>query len=192
MGTSESVHMANDSGQNIYVIASLNPDWAIVDVITDIGLFFVGVEEIKAVVGAAELPETLSTIRDLFNFLNIARKLVMGMIAAGTRPAEAGIALLNTFQKISIKISHGDFKNVKSDGVLSIYLSADGIASLAGAKTVSVVVMSEDGKQLAMWNTGADDSWIATRDQRIVRSKYGTIWQDDPNAGTVDWKVPTK
>jgi len=56
MGTSQSVYMANGSGQDIYVMASLNPDWAIVDVIVDIGLLLVGVAEIKGVIMAAELP----------------------------------------------------------------------------------------------------------------------------------------
>src|SRR5437762_347732 len=38
-----------------------------------------------------------------------------------------------------------------------------------------------------MWTTEADDSWIATRGQRIVRSKYGSVWQRDPDAGTIVW-----
>ncbi|KAI0314869.1 hypothetical protein OF83DRAFT_406031 [Amylostereum chailletii] len=189
MGVSHSVYMANAAGQEIYVMASLNPDWAIVDFVTDIGLLFVAVGEIKAVATAAELPETLVTLRDLYEFLKIAAKLLSASISAGTRPGEAALALLDAFKKTSIPIANGDHKNVKDEGVLGIYLSADGIASLFGASTVSVIVMSGDGKQVAMYNTGADDSWIATNEEKIVRSKYGSIWQQDPGAGTVEWPV---
>ncbi|KAI0884571.1 uncharacterized protein GGS22DRAFT_144192 [Annulohypoxylon maeteangense] len=192
MGISHSVYMANGSGQDIYVMASLNPEWAIVDFIVDIGLLYVGVEEIKGVVMAAELPETLATFRDLYEFLNIARKLIMGMIAAGTRPGEAAMALLDAFKKTSIRIPYDEYKDVERDSILSIYLSADGVASLVGAENVSVMVMSGDGKQLAMWDTNADHSWIATKDGKIVRSKYGTIWQQDPAEGSVEWSVIKK
>lgn len=109
MGTSHSVYVANNSGQDIYVMASLNPDWAIVD----IGLLAYGVEEIKGVDMAAELPETLATLRDLYDFLNIARKLLIGMAATGSRPGEAALALINAFKRTAIKISNGDCKDVE-------------------------------------------------------------------------------
>ncbi|KAL1738594.1 hypothetical protein HDZ31DRAFT_50739 [Schizophyllum fasciatum] len=189
MGASQSVYMANDSGQPIYVMASLNPDWAIVDFVTDIALLFVGVEELKAVTTAAELPEALVTIRDLYEFLKIAAKILSGTLSVGSRGPEAALALVEAFSKCSIPISYGDYKNVKDEGVLGMYLSASGIAGLLGASTVSVMVLSGDGKQLAMWNTGSDDSWITTGDQEIVRSKYGSIWQRDPDAGRVSWPV---
>lgn len=83
-----------------------------------------------------------------------------------------------------MKIPDQDYKDVHSDNFLN-YLNADGVASVAGAETVSVMVLSGDGKQLAMWNSGSDASWIATDHKRVVRSKYGTIWQQDPAAGTV-------
>ncbi|TRM67979.1 hypothetical protein BD626DRAFT_109000 [Schizophyllum amplum] len=189
MGSSQSVYMANASGQKNYVMASLNPDWAIVDFITDIGLLFVGVEELKAVTTAVELPEALVTIRDLYEFLKIAAQILSGTLSVGSRGPEAALALVEAFSKTSIPIDYGDYKNVKDEGVLSMYLSASGIAGMLGASTVSVMVLSGDGKQLAMWNTGADDSWITTDEQEIVRSKYGSIWQRDPGAGTVGWLV---
>ena len=189
MGASQSVYMANGSGQNIFVMASLNPDWAIVDFITDIGLLLVGVEELKAVTMLGELPEALVTIRDLYEFLKIAAKILSGTLSVGSRGPEAALALVDAFSKTSIPIAYGDYKNVKDEGVLGMYLSASGIAGLLGASTVSVMVLSGDGKQLAMYNTGSDDSWIATDRQEIVRSKYGSIWQQDPDAGRQSWPV---
>jgi hypothetical protein len=65
-----------------------------------------------------------------------------------------------------------EYKNVEEEGILEIYLSPSGIADL-GVSTLSAMVLtvSGDGKQLAIWNTGSDDLWIATDQQTIVRSK---------------------
>ncbi|KXX82189.1 hypothetical protein MMYC01_201715 [Madurella mycetomatis] len=189
MGVSHSVYLANDSSDDIYVIASLSPEWAFIDFVTDVGLLALGAEEIKSVVTAAELPETLATLRDLYEFIKIAAKLLGGTISVGTRPADAALALIDAFKKTSIRIPVQDHKKVDSEGFFSIYLNADGVASLAGAKTISLMVMQHDGSRirLAMWDTEADDSWIATGDGLIVRSKYGTLWEQDPGAGTVEW-----
>ncbi|OCB87781.1 hypothetical protein A7U60_g5104 [Sanghuangporus baumii] len=189
IGVDNNVYMANDSGQDIYVMATLNPDWAIADFVFDIALLFTGIEEIKAAATAAELPATIATVRDLYEFLKIGAEILSGTVSVGTRPTEAALSLVEAFKKTSIPIAPATYKNVKEDGFLGIYLSVDGIASILGASTVSLIVMSGDGKQVAMWNSGGDDSWIATRAEKIVRSKYGTIWQQDAGAGTVDWPV---
>ncbi|PBK78636.1 hypothetical protein ARMSODRAFT_984589 [Armillaria solidipes] len=185
----QTVHMANNSGQEIYVMVSLDPDWAIVDIVTDIGLLLVGVGEIKSVVTAAELPATLNTMRNLYEFLKITAKLLGGMASVGTRPTEAALSLINAFKKTSIPISQGEYKNINDESFWSTYFNASGMASLLGANTLSVVAMSGDGKQVAMWNTGPDDSWIAIPREKIVRSKFGTLWEEDPSAGSEDWPV---
>lgn len=189
MGTSQSVYMANDSSQDIYVAVALNLKWAIVDFFVDISLMLVAVGELKRVTMLAELPETLKTFYDLYKFLKIAITIMSGTVSAGTRPGEAALALVNAFKKNSVRIPSGDYKKVEENGFLSIYLNADGIASLLGAENVSLMVLSGDGKQLAIWNTDSDKSWIATNEQKIVRSKYGSIWQQDPGAGTQNWPI---
>jgi hypothetical protein len=93
---------------------------------------------------------------------------------------------LDAFKKTAKQISNQDYKDVHDDNLLN-YLNADGIAAILGAETVSVMVMSGDTKQLAIWNTGSDQSWIATSSKKIVRSKYGTIWQQDPDSWTAIW-----
>lgn len=186
MGLSHSVYFANDSDQDVYVIASLNPDWALIDFLVDAALLAVAVTELKAATTVLELPKELATMKDLYNFAKIASFLVLGTISTGTRTAEAALAVIEAFKKTGKVIPKQDYKDVHSDNMLN-YLNADGIAAVLGAETVSVMVMSGDGKQFAMWNTGSDESWIATRSNKIVRSKYGTIWQQDPNSGSVAW-----
>jgi len=189
-GISHTVYMANACGQDIYVMASLSTEWAIIDAIADGALLLAAVADIAAVVTTAEaLPEVINTLSDLYGYLKVAAQLLRDTGSISSRTTDAAQTLVNAFANTSIPIAFDDYKNVEEEGVLSIYLSPDGIASLLGASTVSVMVMSGDGKQVAMWDTGADDSWIATNQQTIVRSAYGSIWQQDPGAGTQNWSV---
>jgi hypothetical protein len=178
--------MANDSGQDIYVLASLNPMWAVVDVMTDAALIVAGAQELKAAAAITELPKTVKNLKDLYEAVKIAWMIVSGPVAITSRPVDAARSLLDAMKNVSVKIPNKQYKDVHNDNFLDVYFNADGIASLVGAQTVSVMVMNGDG-YLSMWNTNADHSWIATREQKIVRSEYGSIWKRDPNAGTVIW-----
>jgi hypothetical protein len=167
-------------------MAALDPDWAIVDFMVDVSLLLVAVGELKAAVTTMELPEALVTLRDLYEFLKVAASISLSTASASTRPADAALALLNAFKATGKTIADQGYMEVHDDNALN-YLNADGIAAVLGAQTVSVMAMSGDGKQLAMWNSGADQSWIATSSHKIIRSKYGTIWEQDPDTWTAIW-----
>lgn len=189
MGHSHSVYMADASGQDIYVMAALTREWAILDFVADAALLVAGVEGIveAAVADAAGLPGAIKSFSDLFDYLKVAVQIISSADRAESGASSAAQALVNAYQNTSIPIANNDYKDVQKEGVLSIYLSPSGIAGLLGAKTVSVMVLSGDGKQLAMWDTGDDDSWIATDQQTIVRSVYGSIFKQDPGSGSEDW-----
>jgi len=185
---SQNIYVANDSGQDIYVMATLNPDWALADFVIDMSLLGIAfVKMTSAIAAAADL--TLNTPRDLFSALQIAAQFLSGAASAANHGMEGAQALVDAFKNTSTPIADGDFKDVYRESTLSTYLTPDGIAGLLGARTVSLMIMSGDGEQVAMWNTGPDNSWIATNTQQIVRSKYGTIWQQDPSSGTENWPV---
>ncbi|KAF8969204.1 hypothetical protein BDZ97DRAFT_1796565 [Flammula alnicola] len=173
MGSSESVYMANDSGQDIYVMAALNPDWAIA----------------TSSLTLPYLPEEIHSLLDLYQYIKAATDVVKNSGDVGSDAYSAAMALIDGFRQNSVPITYQDYKDVQKEDFLSMYLSASGIASLLGAKTVSLVVMSGDGMQVAMWDTNADDSWIATNQTEIIRSKYGSIWQPDPADGTIAWPI---
>lgn len=160
--------------------------WAVVDVMTDAALIVTGAEELKAAAAISELPKTIKTLKDLYNAIKFAWLVISGSLAVSTRPVDAALSLVDAFKKVSVRIPNGQYKDVHNDNFLDVYLNAHGIASLVGAQTVSVMVMSGDG-YLSMWTTNADHSWIVIREQRIVRSQYGSLWQRDPDAGTVVW-----
>ena len=181
--------MANGSKKKIWVLIALKPEWALVDVFVDVALLLVAAGELKLIAESAELPEALVTIAGLFKFMQIAVKLLWASIGAATRPADAVLSIIDAFKGVSTQINVGDAPNVAENSFLN-YLNADGIASLLGAKTLNVMVMTDDGHQFAWFDSGPDDSWIATSHEKIVRSKYGSLWQEDPGAGSIDWPAP--
>lgn len=188
-GANQNVHVANASGDTIYVMPSPNRDWLITDIVVDIGLMFVGLGELKAAYTAATMPKTLATIWDVFRTLKIAAGFASGTIASVSRSSEAAYKFIEAFKQSSMAIESGDFKNVMDQGFFGTFFNASGYAGFLGASTVSLIIMSGDGRQVAIFNTAPDDSWIATERQVIVRSKYGTLWQEDPDAGMKNWAL---
>ncbi|KAK3985061.1 hypothetical protein QBC44DRAFT_299943 [Cladorrhinum sp. PSN332] len=188
MGASHSIHIANASDQDIYVMASLNPDWAVVDSIADMGvklLLGTAAGNLHAATSTiATAPKQLKSLRDVFSCLEAARQLL------SKQRAEAGVAMVDSFKRGAIHIPRGQFRNVMERDVLGKHLSVDGIASLmvGAAKNISLVVMSDDGRQVAMWNTNSDHSWVCNGAGEIKRSKYGTIWQVNPKGRCVKWR----
>jgi len=170
MGANQSVYVANASGQDIYVIATHNVDWALVDIVFDFTLLAVGVSAWKAP----------STLLELYNILTISAEVA----ATGGAVYDS---LIDAFKENSIKIPDKTHKNVKDKSFLSMYSCPSGFAGVAGAKMVSILVMSGDRKQVARWASDPDESWIATSKETIVRSKYRTIWEENPSAGKHDW-----
>ena len=194
MGANHSVHMANASGQNISVFVGLNPTWSLLDFFLDITLITIGSNEIRGLALAAadfnyHVPGKLETLRDLFEYAVIARVMLTGPRSVDSRMLSAAQRFVDAIRKTAISIPHGKFENIHERNVLQIYLNPSGYAGILGAQTVTVFVMSADGKQVALYNTGPDHSWIATAEQTIVRARYGTIWQQDPGAGNHAWLI---
>ncbi|GJE96786.1 hypothetical protein PsYK624_129920 [Phanerochaete sordida] len=187
IGVDQNVHVANNSGQDLYIIVAPSLAWVVADIVVDIGLFLVAVGEIKAVATTAELPAALSTASELIAFMRITAMLASGTAGAGLRSAEAALTMVEAFKRNAVPIPAGDVKNIRDAGVLSTYFSASGIAGMLGAETLNVMVLSGDGTQFAEFTTGPDDSWIATDRGLIVRATYGALWQEDEAAGSVAW-----
>ena len=182
---SQHIYVANHNSQGAYVMATKSLEWQIADFLTDIGLFAVGVGEIKAVVTAYELPETINTVKDLVQVMKIVAGLLSGTISAGSRSAEAAKELVDAFKESSTEVGQGDYKDVRETGFLD-YLSPSGIAGLLDADTITLVVMTDDGKKFVDFPSNIDYSWIVTP-SRVVRSQYGTLNVEDPDAGQYNW-----
>lgn len=166
-------------------MAVLGRDWVIADFVTDIAeLVMPALDMVKVI---ESLPSDINTITDLYKFLKSASGLIYdGMQVKGNAQAAANTLVIN-FKKQAFFIEYTTFTQVNSQAFFQTYLSPSGIAGLAGAKTISMLVMNGDGSQVALWDTGDDDSWIATNDTDIVHSRHGTIWQEDSSSGNVSW-----
>lgn len=180
------IHVANTLSQSIYVLPAKSTDWAITDLVTDAALFAVGIGEIRAVLsGVVRLPATLNTVADLYAFVKGAGTLLLGTFAVGSRSGEAVLELVRHFKDNAIEVPANGYRNVVESSLLD-YFSPSGIASLAGASTVTLTVMSADGMRSAQFATANDLSWIAT-DARMVRARYGTLWEQSPGDGQAAW-----
>jgi hypothetical protein len=107
---SQHIYVANQTQQDIYVLAAKSSGWAIADFLTDIALFAVGIGEIKAGLSVAELPATINTMRDLITVMKTIGALLSGTVAVGSRSAEAIKEVVEAFKKNSLKISPGEYK----------------------------------------------------------------------------------
>jgi|GEM_PF-6115651 len=179
-GTNHHVYVSNNFGENVYVLACENPYWAIADFAFDIGMIVTGFYEIKAGIEFAELPSEINTLSDLYKLLTVCGKIVSGTLSAGSRQVEAAQTVIDQIKKNGAPVSPNDHIDASSQGVLGMFLSPSGIAGIFGASTITLVIMKEDGKGTAMFNTNPDYSWISESDG-IWRAKYGHLWvhQDD-------------
>lgn len=182
---SQHIYVANHNQQDAYILTAKSTGWQIGDFLTDIALFAVGIGEIKAALTVADIPATINTTSDLIKVMKVAATLLSGTAAVGSRSAEAAKEVVDAFKKSSIKIPPQEYRDVLDTGVLD-YLSPSGISGLLDADTITLVVMTDDGKKVADFSTNIDYSWIVTP-SRIVRSQYGTINVEDPGAGQHDW-----
>jgi len=191
LATSSHIYLANSSGNNIYVFVSPSTGWAVADFVGDVALMFVGIGEIKIATTVANFPRYINTMADVYNFFKAFALLASGTGVVTTRSFDAAKQVAQQIKEKMDKIAIGGYQDVSDKGFLGLYLSPSGYAAmLAGAETMTLTVVSEDMKQVAQFTTNPDHSWIATDTQKIVRSKYGgSVFEQDPAAGTIDWHV---
>lgn len=189
---SQNIYIANNMGQDAYVMAGLTEEWQIIDGIVGAVELIAACADVAALPEAvaefgAEMPAEISTFGDLAKFMKAAAKF-----ANTARKATVGFEgkvsnLVRTFQQNSVHIPAGQFQNVSDLSITGI-LTPSTAAAFAGADTIQLIVMSGDGCYQTSFVSGADDSWILTSDYYFPRSRYGTIWQQDPSAGTQTWQ----
>ncbi|AEO61222.1 hypothetical protein MYCTH_2311172 [Thermothelomyces thermophilus ATCC 42464] len=195
--TSHQVHVANNSGEDIYVLASPNLHWAIVDIAVDTALIAVGVGELGVALQGIKAGGRLKSIAQLALCLKNWGALATATGVLGSRKATEIAEILRAARKAneeinraSIRIPHGNFHRVINRDWIDMYAQISGYAGMAGARTVQLLVKNEDGSQSALFCTGPDHSWIATDRGSIVRANYSRIWVEEPGGRSVDWPKP--
>ncbi|TFY83630.1 hypothetical protein EWM64_g387 [Hericium alpestre] len=168
MGNNESVFLANASGQDVYVMAGLYPDWPVAEFLNDISRLYVGVEELKgATVEVLQLPEALITVRDLYEFLQVASKLLSGRIEIGSRSEEAAAILRDAFKENSILIFAGNDANLKDEELLRRYLNSNGVEGSGHGGGARDEWRREAGRSVQFWPQPLLDRRRAAEDSAI-------------------------
>ncbi|MFF3343635.1 hypothetical protein [Streptomyces flavidovirens] len=204
------MHVANNYGADIYVLASPNADWALAELLTDATLITTPVGQIAVAAHLARLPQTIRTVSDLYQFLKVGSKLGNGAFADGTQPAKELTALIDQFKKNSTKIPPDSVVNVFDHDAVDMYMTPIGWGGIFGASTATLTILADSvtvyaertditgdvakvdsetqkvNPRSSQFNTGPDDSWIATP-SGIVRAKYGDLWVEDPESGSHSW-----
>ncbi|MFD7449631.1 hypothetical protein [Kitasatospora sp. NPDC059827] len=166
LGIDSNVHVANHMKEAIYVMPMADPGWTLADVIVDSAV----VTAVLGFSGFSGMPAASVTFGNLITVLG-------GMGTMGTLAA--------ALKKSSITIPAGRVENVFSRFRVTATFIASSIAGMLGAKTVSLLIVAEDGRTVHL-TTDPDHSWIAT-DKGIVRAVYGTLNAQDEEAGFVPW-----
>ncbi|KAH6628155.1 hypothetical protein F5144DRAFT_515252 [Chaetomium tenue] len=188
------VHVANNSGKDIYVLASPNLHWAIVDIAVDAALIAVGVGELGVAMRGIKAGGWIKSISELALCLKNWAALASATSVVGSRKAaeiaditRAARQANEEINSASIRIPNGSFHRVVHKDWIDRYTQLSGYAGMVGGRTVQLLVKNEDGSQAALFCTGPDDSWIATNRGSIVPAAYGRIWVERSGDWTVDW-----
>ena len=187
---SDHIYVANHTPEDIYVIASESPGWEIADFLFTGALMLLG--DIPALIRAAvmgiNLPQKIETIEDYYDYMKIASQISNDNIEVGSNASEGAQKLIDTFMKNSCAITTENFQDIRDTGGLS-YIEPSGIVGLLDADTIYVIIMAYGGRKVTSFTTNIDNSWIVT-ESGVVRSKYGTINEEDTQAVQVSWYKP--
>ena len=176
MAARQSVYIANSSDQDIYVVVAPNQLWPIVDFLAN-GEEFLGAIDAASqdIFDKTKLPLAIKTVSDLCTLLKAIPSLCEST-QGDIKVTEAASKILEAFKGCSIPIPRGDYKNIVDRGALEIFLKVSGLGDIFSASSILIMVVSEDGRQVATWESNAGHSWIATPNKRIVRSTYSYQW----------------
>ncbi len=190
---SEKIYLANHTEQDIYVICGLKPEWDIANFfekLTLTGIMGVLAEftiPVGIVLSVHNVDGTVKSLNQYCTATRLAGSILQDE-TLGSRAQAKAQEFINQFKSNSLSIGAQTYKDIKETGGLS-YIDVSTLAGLFGSDTVYMIVLADGGKKVASVVTNQDDSWIAN-ENGLVRSKFGTINQEDPSAGNVPWEEP--
>lgn len=169
----EAIHIANSTSSTVRVIVAPNMDWMIADLVVGGALI---------VVDGVGVISTVSDIMKIWNAISFQLDAI-----------SQAFKVKKLFDEKGLKIEPGQVLKVSEHDLANPlqYLSPSAWAALSGGSdmTLTIYVDSDDPKQmkLAQFNSNSDWSWII-QDNKVVRAKYGTLWQADEGEGSYDLK----
>jgi hypothetical protein len=189
MGTH--VYIANGLNQDVYVIPSQKPEWMLADLGFNVALLMMGLIELKSAIGLADLPQTVRTVDNLWQFATVLIDLgIKRVYPLANRVKVIADQMMDQFRAVSLKVPAGQCVDVLNLSSFSNYTSLSGnFSQFLNVSTFHILAVTDDGKNVAFGNTGSDHSWIIQED-RMVRSLYGgSVWLEDPHSGTILFNI---
>jgi len=199
-GAQSHIHVANATNKTVYVLVIPNSDWLIADVGTTLSIALA-----TGGGSSAQVFTQVKTMKDVLDNLNALIGVVKGALLLQDL-ALAGQAASMTRQQQQADC-YASIKNLMKKGVcIDAQQVADVCAtdlcnplSYMSPSAVKYLTLDVKDSELIIWvddpanpgqisrlTTNCDESWIA-KPARIVRAKYGTLWQEDAAAGQASW-----
>lgn len=167
------IMIRNATNSPIYVRPHLRKGWKAADSIVGFAEFALGVDDLKGalmVAGLSDLPEAISTFDDVHKVLGGLQQIddgvidlkVLRKVGKGIKLKEKLRHVVKLFKHTSFPITPGEAKDVFDRGLIDEITTPDGIASLLGAKTVAIAIITEDETQHVDFNSSETAQWVVT------------------------------
>ena len=201
MGAAEShIHVANATNKTVYVLVIPNSRWLLADVGTAFALSLVtgGGSSAQAFTAVKTLKDVLDNLKSLYAVVKGAMLLKdlasFGEAASMTRQQQKAdcYATIKNLMEKGVCIDAQQVADVCATSLCNplTYMSPSAAKNLTlDVKDSELIIWVDDPAnpgQMSRFTTNCDESWIA-KPARIVRAKYGKLWQEDAAAGQASW-----
>jgi hypothetical protein len=169
-----SIMIRNATNSPIHVRPHLRGGWQAADFVIGFTEFALGLNDLKGVLmaaGLSDIPKAISTFEDVHKVLGGLRQVDDGVIdlkvLRGTEKGVKGLKdkmkyVAKRFKQTTLPIAAGETKDVFDRELLDEVTTPDGIASLLGAKTVAIAIVTEDGTQDVVFDSSDAAQWVMT------------------------------
>ena len=154
-----SIMIRNATNSPIYVRPHLKGGWKAADSVVGFAEFALGINDLKGAMmaaGLSDLPKAISTFEDVHKVLDGLKQFDDGVIELKTlrglgkelKELKDKLSYVaKRFKQTAFPIAPGETRDVFDRGLMTEITTPDGIASLLGAKTIAIAIMSEKDLQ---------------------------------------------
>lgn len=169
-----SIRIRNATSSPIYVRPHLRGGWQAADFVFGFAELALGVNDLKGLLiaaGLADLPSTISTFEDVHKVIHGLGKIDDGFFGLKElRTDETGLQritdkqkyIVERFKQTAFPIAAEKTRDVFDTGLLDEVTTPAGIASLLGADTVVVTIVTEDGNQWIVFDSSDAAHWVVS------------------------------
>lgn len=179
------VHVFNGHATNAHVFIAEKSSFMLLNILLALDPVTKDRDAFKNVSKENKLSDKFDDVADLYQTLVVAAETINDA-SATTAQIDGAKRFVQAFKEFSFEIAPSTVMDVKATKGLST-LKPTAIKAALGSATLNLIIMTDDGGKVVMFDTNHDHSWIVT-DPAVVRAKYGHLFFPDPNLGQHPWK----